>query len=213
MMNWKDWNFFAPESLLAPDGRRIMWAWCRLENGGAQTAIQSLPRELSLPEDGVLRIKPLRELEKLRYDEKRVLGVDVKDGSRQLLEGISGDTVELRLAIKPTNARRFGIEVFCGEADEGFPISLVPGENVLTMGDIRPPISLGKEERIDLRIFLDKSMVEVFVSDRQAAVYMQPHEPEDVGIALFCEGGDIEADVTAWKMRSIYEGETLFKKQ
>ena len=74
------------------------------------------------------------------------------------------------------------------------------------MGDIRPPITLGKEERIDLRIFLDKSMVEVFINDRQAAVYMQPHEKEDVRIRVFSEGGDIEADVTAWKMRSIYEG-------
>ena len=30
--------------------------------------IQSLPRELSLPADGILRIRPLRELEALRYD-------------------------------------------------------------------------------------------------------------------------------------------------
>jgi sucrose-6-phosphate hydrolase SacC (GH32 family) len=206
MMNWKDWNFFAPESLLAPDGRRIMWAWCRLENGGAQTAIQCLPRELSLPEDGLLRIKPLRELEKLRYDERRVTGVVVKDGNRRVLDGISGNTIELRLAIKPSDAERFGVEVFCTKDGKGFPISLVPGENVLLIGDIRPPIDLPADEEIDLRVFLDKSMVEVFVNDRQAAVYMQPHEPEDVPIRVFSKGGEIEADVTAWKMRSIYEG-------
>ena len=28
MMNWSRAEFFAPESLLTPDGRRVMWAWC-----------------------------------------------------------------------------------------------------------------------------------------------------------------------------------------
>ena len=60
-MNWHGWDFFAPESVLTPDGRRVMWAWCNL--GTPQSGIQSLPRELSLPADGMLRIKPLRELE------------------------------------------------------------------------------------------------------------------------------------------------------
>ena len=44
-----------------------MWSWCNLP--GVQSGIQSLPRELSLPQDGVLRIKPLRELETLRAAE------------------------------------------------------------------------------------------------------------------------------------------------
>ena len=66
-MNWHGWDFFAPESVLTRDGRRVMWAWCNL--GFPQTGIQSLPRELSLSDDGVLLIKPLRELETLRYDE------------------------------------------------------------------------------------------------------------------------------------------------
>ena len=49
-----------------------MWAWLAtigMNNGhmSSQT-IQSLPRELSLGEDGTLQIKPLRELESLRTD-------------------------------------------------------------------------------------------------------------------------------------------------
>ena len=70
MMNWSSWDFFAPESLLSPDGRRVMWAWCTTIiskrakpvqrkksldslNGKIQSGIQSLPRELSLAEDGL----------------------------------------------------------------------------------------------------------------------------------------------------------------
>ena len=42
------------------------------DNEMDQQTIQSLPRELSLPDDGILRISPLRELESLR-DEQSAL--------------------------------------------------------------------------------------------------------------------------------------------
>jgi beta-fructofuranosidase len=202
MMNWKDWNFFAPESLLTPDGRRVMWAWCRLE--GAQSAIQSLPRELSLPKDGVLRIKPLRELKTLRYDEQREMDITVTGNSSYKLKHISGDTLELRITIKPSSAKEYGVKVFCAEDGKGFPITIRPESKVMAMGDIEPPLVLEHDEDVNLRIFLDKGMVEVFVNDRQAAVYMQAHDKKNNGISLFSKGGDIEAQVKGWKMRSIY---------
>jgi sucrose-6-phosphate hydrolase SacC (GH32 family) len=205
MMNWKDWNFFAPESLLTPDGRRIMWAWCRLE--GAQSAIQSLPRELSLPEDGVLRIKPLRELKKLRYGQKNEGDITVKSGGSHMLRGISGDTVELSVIIKPTSAKEYGVSVFCDKDGKGFPVTIKPESKVLAMGKIKPPFELKKGEDLNLRIFLDKSMVEVFVNDRQGAVYMHKHDKENAGISLFSRGGDIKAEVKGWKMKSIYAGQ------
>ena len=202
MMNWQGWDFFAPESLLAKDGRRVIWAWCRL--AGAQTGIQSLPRELSLPKDGVLRIKPLRELESLRYDEKTVAGITVKDGASHVLEGISGDTIELSVTIKPTIAKKYGVTVFCDAGGKGFPIAIDPARKALTMGKIAPPFKLADGEDLKLRIFLDKSMVEVFVNDRQAAVYMASRDKANVGVSLFTEGGTIQADVKAWKMKSSY---------
>ena len=205
MMNWKDWNFFAPESLLTHDGRRVMWAWCRLE--GAQSAIQSLPRELSLPDDGVLRIKPLRELRKLRYDEKNEGNITVKSNSSRMLKDISGDTVELRVTIKPTSAKEYGVSVLCDKDGKGFPVTFKPESKVLTMGEIKPPFELKKGEDLNLRIFLDKGMVEVFVNDRQGAIYMHKHNPENVGVSLFSKGGDITAKVKGWKMKSIYAGQ------
>jgi len=204
MMNWKDWHFFAPESLLTPDGRRVMWAWCRLE--GAQSAIQSLPRELSLPADGVLRIKPLRELKKLRYDLKNQDNIIVKSDSSYMLKDISGNTLELNVTIKPTSAKEYGVSVFCDKSGKGFPVTIKPESKVLAMGEIEPPFELKKGENLNLRIFLDKGMVEVFVNDRQAAVYMHRHDKENTGISLFSKGGDIAAKVNGWKMKSIYAG-------
>jgi beta-fructofuranosidase len=202
MMNWRRWDFFAPESLLTEDGRRVMWAWCNMP--GAQTAIQSLPRELSLPADGVLRIRPLREMEKLRSGETDEGELSVKSDSSVRLAHLAGDLVELSVTIKPTTAKEFGVSVFCDAAGKGFPIAYLPESKVLSLGEIKPPLELKPGEDLNLRIFLDKGMVEVFANERQAAVYMQPHDKQNVGIQVFGKGGEVSARVKGWTMRSIY---------
>ena len=121
-----------------------------------------------------------------------------------MLKGISGDTIELAVTIKPTDANKYGVTVFSDKHGKGFPIAIDPGRKVFTMGKIAPPFKLAKGEDLKLRIFLDKSMVEVFANDRQGAVYMAPHDKANVGVSLFSEGGQIRADVKAWKMKSIY---------
>jgi sucrose-6-phosphate hydrolase SacC (GH32 family) len=204
MMNWKGWQFFAPESLLTPDGRRVMWAWCKLDQPGMRTAIQSLPRELSLPEDGVLRIKPLRELESLRFDEKTESDLTVSDGNPLLLKQIAGDVLELEVKVAPNDATKFGLTVFGDKENQaGLPISVIPGEKILQVGDVRAPFELKENEMTTFRVFLDKAIVEVFVNDRQAVVTAQTHPAENIGIALFAEGADMKVpSLTAWKMKT-----------
>ncbi len=203
-MNWQGWDFFAPESVLTADGRRVMWAWCNL--GYPQTGIQSLPRELSLPDDGVLRIKPLRELEKLRYDEKRESNLTVKSDTPLALKEIAGDSLELKIAIDPGTANEFGVEVYCNkEGLAGFPITIELASKLLRLGPVKVPFELKIGETVDLRVFLDKSMIEVFVNDRQAAVASHKAAPADQNIRLFSKGGDIVVkDVTGWKVKSTY---------
>ena len=57
-----------------------MWAWCMAGGNSLWDGIQCLPRELSLPKDGELRIKPLRELEQLRYSPARESDISVEAG-------------------------------------------------------------------------------------------------------------------------------------
>ena len=49
MMSWNGNHFFAPESMLTHDGRRVMWAWL-LGMPIAPTGVQSLPRESFAPD-------------------------------------------------------------------------------------------------------------------------------------------------------------------
>ncbi len=202
MMNWNGWDFFAPESLLTPDGRRVMWAWCLLD--GAQSGIQSLPRELSLPEDGVLRIKPLKELEKLRYDEQFVNDILVRSGTNYLLKS-RGDVLEMMVSFDSKHATEYGMIVFADSAGQGLKIHLRPEENLLVIGDKNIPFMQEQSEKVQMRVFLDHGMVEVFVNDKQAANYMQAHAESDINIQLFSQGSDVRANVSTWKMKSIYE--------
>lgn len=232
-MNWWGWDFFAPESLLTADGRRVMWSWCTppIKDWGQkgkindfaslmegekkiQKGIQSLPRELSLPEDGVLRIKPLRELEKLRSNKKQEKDILIKSDTAYTVKKMAGDTLELEVTFSNPAANEFGVKVLCAEdGSGGFTISSGKGSKVLNVGYINPPFELKKGEDLTVRIFIDKSMIEVFANDRQAAVAWHEYDPKDVYVNLFSQGGDVKVkSITSWKMNSIYTTKDVPRK-
>jgi beta-fructofuranosidase len=197
-MNWRRENqslfsreswradFFAPESVLTPDGRRVMWAWCstidRTDGRMSELTIQSLPRELSLADDGVLRIRPIRELESLRdrpFVSENVaidhvdhtLPADRSPKGKKIAD--VGDSSEIRITIDREQAERklFGFTVFADGEGGGLPIVFRPETGGLRLGTAEAPFSIAglpPEEDIRLRIFIDRHMVEVFVNDRQA---------------------------------------------
>jgi beta-fructofuranosidase len=223
LMNWSAWDLMAPESLLTPDGRRVMWAWCtprvasiqefpreknfyQLLKDKIQTGIQSLPRELSLSKEGTLLIQPLRELNKLRSDEKSVHDLTVKSDRTHLLQGMSGDTLELETVIEAPTAEEFGIKVLCDQGGkEGFTISSGKGSKTLKVGYSEPPFELKEGEDLTLSVFIDKNLIEVFANDRQAAVAWHDYKPKDLQVCLFSKGGDLKVKrMSAWQMKSIY---------
>ena len=66
----------------------------------------------------------------------------------------------------------------------------------------RAPLALQKGEPLNLRVFIDKSVVEVYANDRQAIgrrVY--PTQDDSLGVLLFTEGGEATfKNVRAWEM-------------
>jgi sucrose-6-phosphate hydrolase SacC (GH32 family) len=196
--------FFAPETLLTPDGRRVMWAWCWID--GMQNGIQSLPRELSLPDDGVLRIAPLRELENLRTDEVTVTEVEVSPSGTSVVPGVVGDTLECTITIRYGSAQRFGVVVLCdADGAGGLPIVVDTFAQTLAVGDAEAPFTVAQDS-VTLRVFIDKAMVEVFADDRQAVIGAHAHHPESVHVGLVADD-NATADVTAWQLGSIYGDE------
>ena len=206
MMSFNGNQFFAPESMLTKDGRRVMRAWL-LNVPVAPYWIQSLPRELELPKDGVLRIRPLRELEKLRYEEKTESNISVKSGAAYQLKNVASDAVELKLEFRAPSAKEFGIDVLCDkDGKNGLRIALNAKDKTLKVGPVSAPLALKDGEDLTLRVFIDKNLVEVFANDRQAVMNAPKLVSLDnTGARLFSVGSDVQVEsVTSWKMKSVY---------
>ena len=198
-------EFFAPESLLTPDGRRVMWAWCfassKSSGNDLWDGIQSLPRELSLPEDGVLRIAPLRELRQLRYNPVTEQGIVVKSGAIIRLKQTAGDTLEMIATFTPGKATRFGVIVLCDGDNKGLEVEVDSDQKTLRVGNTAAPFEPPLHEDVQLNIFVDRRVVEVFANTRQAVVKQHNYAPGDVGVCLYSEGGDSELrELQSWAM-------------
>jgi sucrose-6-phosphate hydrolase SacC (GH32 family) len=201
--NWDNVIYFAPESMLAEDGRRVMWAW--IINGAAPSAIQGLPRELYLPDDGILRMKPLKELEDLRYEELTIDNVTVSKSEVHKLEELTGDAIELEITFTAPLPAEFGLNLLADKnGNDG--LTITAGANkTFSIGTIKPPFELENGEDLTLRIFIDKNLVEVFANDRQAACWRHDYIRKNPNISLFTNDADVHVSrVMAWKMKSIY---------
>jgi len=212
----EDADVFAPESLQTPDGRRVMWAWSRmkqrLKDVPVQSSIQCLPRELSLTADGLLRVKPLRELEQLRYNAQSTSNLTIPADTVHRLEQVESDALELRIVFQLGSNTKFQVQVYCDrDGRNGFPITFEPATQMLTMGETKIPFAWQATEDVELRVFLDKSIVEVFANDRLAALAPHRYPPGDLGVSLWSEGGSVRAKkVESWQLRSIYSGVNSF---
>ena len=81
-----------------------------------------------------------------------------------------------------------------------------------TLPDVRARVPetadvlIAADEPLELRVFVDRSVVEVFANGRQClAVRVYPGRPDSVGVALRSIGQDTTlASLDAWQMASIY---------
>ncbi len=231
-MNWPGGTCFAPESLLDDQGRRIMWAWVldrrpSVEYGWSGT--MTLPRVLTLGEDGILGIEPVEELERLRQKETTSENLEVADGESKPLAGIEGNAIELVATFDPQSAKRFGLKVFCSpNGEEETIIEVDPSNNQIKIDTSRSsldpsikhttfcmrgednhevtqqiaPLTLREGEKVTLQVFLDKSILEVFANGRQCVTQrVYPTREDSVGVQVFSEGGDSQVEkLQAWEM-------------
>ncbi len=220
-MSWVDNSFFAPESLLDDKGRRIMWAWIfdgpafatRSDFGWSGT--MSLPRVLSLGEDGLLRMSPPEELALLRYNSQQRSDLVVAADTELPCEGIRGNSIELCLEISAKDARQYGVKVCC--SPDGAEQTLVyydATEEKLTVDTSKSsltegaksveagPLKLPADEPLKLRIFVDKSVIEVFANDRQAVMRrIYPSRADSLDVKLFANGGEARVkNLEAWEV-------------
>ena len=218
-MSWVDNAFFSPESVLDDKGRRIMFAWIRdtrskelhIESGWRGT--MSLPRVIWLAENGTLRMSPPEELKMLRYNPKKMEGLTVQADSELPLNDIRGNSIEISIEMLPDGAEQFGVKVsaspdgqeetvvFYDANDKKLKVdttrsSLGEGPKSVEAG----PFELKPGEPLELRVFVDKSVVEVFANNRQAVSRrIYPTRKDSLNVVAFSKGGSAKIlKLEAW---------------
>ncbi|MDP2337011.1 MAG: glycoside hydrolase family 32 protein [Bacteroidota bacterium] len=219
-MTWKDNAYFAPEALIDGKGRQIMWSWIfddrpdSIKKYWGWTGTYGLPRSLWLGKDGTLRIRPVKELKTLRMKESTITNVKVASGSEFKLNQSGHELMELEVTIQPNNAMQYGVKV--GVSDDGREETSIyydKSDKKLKFDTRKSGLKFGRKiieeapleikngEPLVLRIFVDKSIIEVFANDRQAIGRMVYPTLGGMGISLFSEGGNIEAkSVKIWEL-------------
>jgi beta-fructofuranosidase len=171
-------SFYAAKSQLSKDGQRILWGWIpetrKLEEYKASgwAGMMSLPRVLSLDNEGRLRVSMASEVEKLREKRYRLQLTENEEKNRLLIDAlrIAGCTGEVRCRLRRSNEPfEFVLAGVNRDAESWLSLKydqLHPNKIILD----GKPLSLDLPQQVDLElaIYADGSVIEVLINDRVA---------------------------------------------
>lgn len=212
-------DFYAPQTVLTPDGRRVMIGWMqnwdtcnhRRTHDEAWFGQMSLPRELSI-KNGRLYQTPVRELEEMRRDRVSYQGVTVSGTVR--LEGVRGRRVDMEVTVRPEEGcdlyRKFAIRL-AQNALYHTSLSFRPGESVLKVdrkfsGSRRAIIHQRRSKvnhrggELKLRIILDRFSVEAFVNDGEQVLSAVLYTDQEADGISFLADGTVNIDVVKYDL-------------
>jgi len=196
--------------------------------------IMTLARRMTLHGESDLRVTPAGAIKSLRGAHTRRSDIELPANQEVVLDEVHGDTMELQLEIAPGKAPMVEMNVLRspgGEEvtriqffrDRGYVnrdqrerpqqsfvsidtsrSSLLP--NALSRAAETAPVLVDPDEPLRLRVFLDRSVVEVFVNDRVClAVRIYPSREDSRGVSLYSRGmGSTASILESWQMESIY---------
>jgi beta-fructofuranosidase len=231
-----DLYYYAPQAFLDRQGRRIAFGWAReartdqasLAAGWA--GVLTLPRLLSAGPDGALHQQPVPELEALRgpartWEDLTLLPGDAP-ADAVMLEGLSGDTLELEVVFDLGEAgslhlpAEFGLLLRRSPAAEEVTrvaVDTAGGRLVVDTlrsslsvdawpGEYEIPLDLEGQSELRLRVFLDRSILEVFANETAAiTARLYPSRADSQGIALYALHSPARvARLQLWPMGSIW---------
>ena len=200
-------DFYAPQTLLAPDGRRIMVAWMQnwdtcvggQPRGASWCGQMTLPRELSIRDGRVIQV-PIRELDSLHG--RKIAYTDIPVQEETVLRGVFGRTIDMTVKVRPLadcKYSQFRIKVAAG-SQHYTSITYTPQTSILRISrehsgvdrdfvHMRECFVRDRGGEIKLRVILDRFSAEIFVNDGEQVMSMTFYTPQSAdGISFQCLG-------------------------
>ena len=210
-------DFYAAQTMIAPDGRRIMTAW--MQNWDTISYVGETlpwcgqmitPRELHV-KDGRLIQQPVREIEALRretvhYEKQRI-------SEKTTLEGVSGRTAELLIEIEPAEEGSFSsFEIRLAEKDKTYtslifdPLQSMFSFNRSFSGTVRNVAHErhcrvpDRNGHLSLRIILDRFSCEVFLNGGEQTLSHVLYTDADAEGISFSAKGCADLTITCFRL-------------
>lgn len=206
-------DFYAPQTMKTPDGRRIMTAWMQCWDGSEYPpknakwfGMMTIPRELHI-KNGRLYQNPVREIEQCRRGPVKYHSEPITVETE--LAGIRGRTIDMTVTIdleKCTNCSRFIIKLAAGEK-HFTSVECLPEQDLITVdrrysgvshesNNFRSMKIAKRNQKIKLRFLLDRYSLELFVNDGEqafsACIYDTPQEADRI---MFSAEGTAVVDI------------------
>jgi beta-fructofuranosidase len=157
-------DFYAPNSMTDDKGRRLLWGWLHGFKGDrGWNGCLSLPRELKIGPDDQLWQRPAVEMLSLRG--KTLLKSEQKPLNKSMV--IESGSRQLEILATIFSGEECGLRLTGGASDAGIVIS--HAKNTLKIGSNSSPLELHDGEPLNLHVFLDHSVMEVYANDHFAS--------------------------------------------
>lgn len=203
-------DFYAPQTLLTKDGRRILIGWMQSWDANITpvsfqwSGMMTIPRELTLEHSKIYQ-RPVKELENYRTDMVRYDHLQITGATA--LENIQGRVLELLLEITGFEFEHFQIRFARNHEYETF-LQYSRRKECLTIDrthsgidrdvvcrrkmELAPMEDENGKKVLKLRILLDKYSVEVFANDGEKVMSSLFYTPLEADEIVF------DCDQTAW---------------
>jgi beta-fructofuranosidase len=206
---WDPGRSYASNISYDDRGRTLLWLWGRTDSDPAKgwQCCMTMPRVLSIDEDGFLRQNPAPEFETLRGDVRSMNAAPLDPKPLPLGDPFGGDSMEIEAAFTLEQAAAVGIRVRIsgagkpGASKAAGEIVYTQGNGMFSVGAASAPI--GRQKQVRMRIFLDKGVVEAFANEGAAAIFAPLQAgPADLGVEVFARGGKARLDsLRAWPLK------------
>ena len=201
--------FYATNVMKDQHNRTILWAWIRATGIKGWNGCLSLPRVLSLSPDNRLRYAPLPELEKLRKKHYKFSNIVINQNSKEMLKTIRSKHLEILIEFELIDAESFGIKLFNSKSiNQAESIGYDQSNNMLWSGKDKVNIILeNNSKKLDLHIFIDNSIIEVFANHRECiSGQITSKRNLPFAIDLFATRGKVKVNfLDIWELNSIWK--------